>query len=166
MIVLHLPSFNFHFFFFFLMIRRPPRSTLFPYTTLFRSPRRATRACPAAAPMRRSGRRTWRGPAHSSCRAGPGSPRPRRGPPICARVLGSWLVSLCLCGSLLAVGRVARFDGAARIRPVLVAPAGQPGGVAARRLGLSAVYGDGLSPQGLGLAAPEEDGPGGPDRES
>src|SRR2546427_13214900 len=28
-------------FFFFLMIRRPPRSTLFPYTTLFRSPARA-----------------------------------------------------------------------------------------------------------------------------
>src|SRR6266481_8892142 len=27
-------------FFFFLMIRRPPRSTLFPYTTLFRSPGR------------------------------------------------------------------------------------------------------------------------------
>src|SRR2546427_1826434 len=27
-------------FFFFLMIRRPPRSTLFPYTTLFRSERR------------------------------------------------------------------------------------------------------------------------------
>src|SRR2546429_1547604 len=25
------------YFFFFLMIRRPPRSTLFPYTTLFRS---------------------------------------------------------------------------------------------------------------------------------
>src|SRR2546422_11690967 len=30
--------------FFFLMIRRPPRSTLFPYTTLFRSP--ATQSCP------------------------------------------------------------------------------------------------------------------------
>src|SRR5712675_2040682 len=30
--------------FFFLMIRRPPRSTLFPYTTLFRS-RRAARGC-------------------------------------------------------------------------------------------------------------------------
>src|SRR5216683_5047809 len=29
--------------FFFLMIRRPPRSTLFPYTTLFRSPRRPVR---------------------------------------------------------------------------------------------------------------------------
>src|ERR1022692_4230857 len=28
-------------FFFFLMIRRPPRSTLFPYTTLFRSTDRA-----------------------------------------------------------------------------------------------------------------------------
>src|SRR3712207_8270016 len=28
------------YFFFFLMIRRPPRSTLFPYTTLFRSDRR------------------------------------------------------------------------------------------------------------------------------
>src|SRR2546429_6141858 len=28
--------------FFFLMIRRPPRSTLFPYTTLFRSRRRST----------------------------------------------------------------------------------------------------------------------------
>src|SRR3712207_8585178 len=27
------------YFFFFLMIRRPPRSTLFPYTTLFRSDR-------------------------------------------------------------------------------------------------------------------------------
>src|SRR3712207_6955916 len=27
-----------HCVFFFLMIRRPPRSTLFPYTTLFRSP--------------------------------------------------------------------------------------------------------------------------------
>src|SRR5256885_3685578 len=31
------------FFFFFLMIRRPPRSTLFPYTTLFRSLARAPR---------------------------------------------------------------------------------------------------------------------------
>src|SRR6266487_3921094 len=29
-------------FFFFLMIRRPPRSTLFPYTTLFRSLRRGS----------------------------------------------------------------------------------------------------------------------------
>src|SRR3712207_8134116 len=32
---------NLTYFFFFLMIRRPPRSTLFPYTTLFRSTRSA-----------------------------------------------------------------------------------------------------------------------------
>src|SRR2546429_327927 len=32
-----------HLFFFFLMIRRPPRSTLFPYTTLFRSVARVAR---------------------------------------------------------------------------------------------------------------------------
>src|SRR3712207_7120277 len=31
-------------YFFFLMIRRPPRSTLFPYTTLFRSVRRGVDA--------------------------------------------------------------------------------------------------------------------------
>src|SRR5260221_10449004 len=34
-------------FFFFLMIRRPPRSTLFPYTTLFRSIQRHGRFQPA-----------------------------------------------------------------------------------------------------------------------
>src|SRR3712207_8475419 len=34
---------RFPFLFFFLMIRRPPRSTLFPYTTLFRSPLRIPR---------------------------------------------------------------------------------------------------------------------------
>src|SRR6266436_9341109 len=38
----------FLFCFFFLMIRRPPRSTLFPYTTLFRS-----RACRRQPPARR-----------------------------------------------------------------------------------------------------------------
>src|SRR2546430_11199102 len=37
-------------FFFFLMIRRPPRSTLFPYTTLFRSfPRSERRTQPCCA---------------------------------------------------------------------------------------------------------------------
>src|SRR6266550_8982557 len=48
-------------FFFFLMIRRPPRSTLFPYTTLFRSRSRQPRARGAVVrrrerPMRRSRR--------------------------------------------------------------------------------------------------------------
>src|ERR1041385_9282795 len=36
--------------FFFLMIRRPPRSTLFPYTTLFRSPAGSRRSCRACRP--------------------------------------------------------------------------------------------------------------------
>src|SRR6266404_766323 len=45
-----------HFSFFFLMIRRPPRSTLFPYTTLFRS-RRARRRTWRTAARRRAGRR-------------------------------------------------------------------------------------------------------------
>src|SRR5436305_10699525 len=35
--LIYLSSSLFLFFFFFLMILRPPRSTLFPYTTLFRS---------------------------------------------------------------------------------------------------------------------------------
>src|SRR5438552_7729517 len=45
---------------FFLMIRRPPRSTLFPYTTLFRSPcrGRAPHGGPPAARMRRHARPT------------------------------------------------------------------------------------------------------------
>src|SRR6266478_6705297 len=34
--------------FFFLMVRRPPRSTLFPYTTLFRSPRAGRARGPGA----------------------------------------------------------------------------------------------------------------------
>src|SRR5215468_11327127 len=49
---LNLFSFFFSFFFF-LMIRRPPRSTLFPYTTLFRSATPRSRDC-------RSCRRTCR----------------------------------------------------------------------------------------------------------
>src|SRR3970282_1526360 len=46
--------------FFFLMIRRPPRSTLFPYTTLFRS------RCPALS--------RWPGRRQGCCSGGPGSP--------------------------------------------------------------------------------------------
>src|SRR5437773_10297342 len=37
-LLLFMSSLCLFFIFFFLMIRRPPRSTLFPYTTLFRSP--------------------------------------------------------------------------------------------------------------------------------
>src|SRR2546429_1816748 len=55
------------------MIRRPPRSTLFPYTTLFRSPR----AEPAAAPAR--GQKAQLGPPRR--RRPGGSVRPARFPP-------------------------------------------------------------------------------------
>src|SRR3712207_8300743 len=58
--------------FFFLMIRRPPRSTLFPYTTLFRSDNGALpgRGC------RRAGRRT--APRTGTPSRRPGSPGRRR----------------------------------------------------------------------------------------
>src|SRR3712207_8697048 len=46
---------------FFLMIRRPPRSTLFPYTTLFRSSR-APGSARAPFPRRDTGPQTLRSP--------------------------------------------------------------------------------------------------------
>src|SRR5256885_10352774 len=70
------------FMFFFLMIRPPPRSTLFPYTTLFRSPdpawrrrRRARRPDPPRVgahdqPDRRSARALGRRPAAAGPRRG------------------------------------------------------------------------------------------------
>src|SRR5690349_22773663 len=51
------------------MIRRPPRSTLFPYTTLFRS-----RAAGASAPPRAHGQARYAGAARP--KAGAGSARP------------------------------------------------------------------------------------------
>src|SRR5699024_12706916 len=58
---LHVTFYLFSLFFFFLMIRRPPRSTLFPYTTLFRSPasRRWCRRAGRSAPR-------WKNPAGRS----------------------------------------------------------------------------------------------------
>src|SRR6266853_5577041 len=55
-------------FFFFLMIRRPPRSTLFPYTTLFRSCRPCRRrpdACRRAPTPRRDRKSTRLNSSHS-----------------------------------------------------------------------------------------------------
>src|SRR5476649_3055148 len=51
-------------FFFFLMIRRPPRSTLFPYTTLFRSNGHFEEARKAVWPETR--RRPGRSEEHTS----------------------------------------------------------------------------------------------------
>src|SRR3712207_8674370 len=60
----------------FLMIRRPPRSTLFPYTTLFRS---ALRTCPRRAVFPYLAR----GPR--ACPAGAGAEYPGWGPGRCRR---------------------------------------------------------------------------------
>src|SRR5216684_4214011 len=64
----------FFFFFFFLMIRRPPISTLFPYTTLFRS---RSPARYAAAPRAAAGHR----PAGFRFRCAPADTRPPPGGP-------------------------------------------------------------------------------------
>src|SRR5256885_11003150 len=74
--MLYLLSFITTLFFFFLMIRRPPRSTLFPYTTLFRSASArapaasawASSAWAASAPPWRAARpvSTWRSEEHTS----------------------------------------------------------------------------------------------------
>src|SRR3989442_4910794 len=62
---------SFFCFFFFLMIRRPPRSTLFPYTTLFRSrarrpPRRHDLGRALGEGAGGARRRSWRSEEHTS----------------------------------------------------------------------------------------------------
>src|SRR2546430_10610040 len=86
-----------NFLFFFLMIRRPPRSTLFPYTTLFRSEHarlRARRGGHAPALGREGGHRA---PFHAgardrsvrerrrAARASARAPRRRARPPLARR---------------------------------------------------------------------------------
>src|SRR5207249_11293694 len=63
----HFTSLHFFFFFFFLMFRRPPRSTLFPYTTLFRS-RAASRSTGRYLPGRCAPRATGRSSRHTAAR--------------------------------------------------------------------------------------------------
>src|SRR6266852_3490292 len=85
---------------FFLMIRRPPRSTLFPYTTLFRSRRRGAaadlgahprdraglpplaplRRAPAARPRSRAAAARRRAAGRRATHRGPGARAPRHGP--------------------------------------------------------------------------------------
>src|SRR6266496_5039163 len=75
--------------FFFLMIRRPPRSTLFPYTTLFRSagrssrrravrtrPRRKRKRSPSPPPSRSGRSKDWRARPPSWRPSATSSPRP------------------------------------------------------------------------------------------
>src|SRR2546429_2914999 len=71
----------FIFFFFFLMIRRPPRSTLFPYTTLFRSGAETrdlgTAACLEGSPCSGAFRGLGGPRASASCDPAPPSATPR-----------------------------------------------------------------------------------------
>src|SRR3712207_8102678 len=59
------------------MIRRPPRSTLFPYTTLFRSPRGET--CPDRADRGRAVRALLRRPGDGRRLGGPHAAHPGAG---------------------------------------------------------------------------------------
>src|ERR1043165_7144925 len=75
-------------YFYFVMIRQPPRSTLFPYTTLFRSHgRRALAVLPGGAVRRARGARPL--PAGHPAGGGPqGAERAQRrlgGPGLCPR---------------------------------------------------------------------------------
>src|SRR2546429_4186397 len=56
------------------MIRRPPRSTLFPYTTLFRSTprkRRSPATAPGASKTPRVAANSWPGATRANCSATP-----------------------------------------------------------------------------------------------
>src|SRR5690625_8044842 len=86
--------FTFFFFFFFLMTPRPPRSTLFPYTTLFRSLLPHPRLGHRPGDPRRRRLDPGRLVPGSESGSGPGGPR---GPPPvraarvrCARRRGAW----------------------------------------------------------------------------
>src|SRR3712207_7067259 len=67
------------FLFFFLMIRRPPRSTLFPYTTLFRSVGRVQAESGRAAAEEARAEAGPSGAQSAACRAGCGGAVPADG---------------------------------------------------------------------------------------
>src|SRR6266511_1877018 len=101
------------YFFFFLMIRRPPRSTLFPYTTLFRSPR--------GRPAPRPENRTPRSSTGSRSSGPPPTPATGRRPPRRSPAPGrtgarSGCCSRCVTprggGALRGLGALSRHDQA------------------------------------------------------
>src|SRR5256885_13770019 len=87
------------------MIRRPPRSTLFPYTTLFRSPRARGRAAARARP------RTETGTPPAAPRHPPG---PRGSPRAPSLVAGVFFLLGALGG--LRLGRGLRLRAGFRLR--------------------------------------------------
>src|SRR5256884_6032054 len=112
----HKARYDISFYFFFLMIRRPPRSTLFPYTTLFRSLLRSKTRAQAAA-ERRASRTSWRKSekpgsfAEGRCRSGLSRPtRTRQGDRTSALPSASQ-------SRLPAQWRSYRYSGAGESRP-------------------------------------------------
>src|SRR3989442_3200702 len=102
------------------MIRRPPRSTLFPYTTLFRSPSRPTSDVHA---LRAKKGRVTPGPGHGREPPGFANTSPSRGAPAGA-------------GRLVpAITRTARDATARRTGRQFARPPGRgnPGGLARTR---------------------------------
>src|SRR5438874_12096197 len=85
--------------FFFLMIRRPPRSTLFPYTTLFRSCVGKTQGAPAAGWVTGEGRSLLGGgdPGRARQRLHDGDGRQQR--------LGHAVPLLQVRGTVVEIGR-------------------------------------------------------------
>src|SRR5690349_23985802 len=96
---------------FFIMIRRPPRSTLFPYTTLFRSDcqRLATIPGRAAQDQRRT-----RAAAHADAKCG--SPDRKSTRLNSSHVEISYAV-LCLKKKRTLLRRIRQRDGCACVRP-------------------------------------------------
>src|SRR6266699_2494830 len=88
--------------FFFLMIRRPPRSTLFPYTTLFRAHERLRcRPCHSPAPRARRRRdhrrnRVWSGFRPAKEPRGGLRPSPRQADRAESADARAWRWSHCL----------------------------------------------------------------------
>src|SRR5260370_26442733 len=110
------------------MIRRPPRSTLFPYTTLFRSDGRDARRAPVRERRRAAGDS---GAAVVGTRARGLARGVPRAPPD-RRPGGSW-AGLGAAGA----GGGGGGDGARGLRPRAAAAAPPPGETAPRRLALS-----------------------------
>src|SRR6266542_4637146 len=107
-------------FFFFLMIRRPPRSTLFPYTTLFRSPRWRWSSPCQDPPGQAAGRQHGRPPGADPHRAVAGRPPAPDGGPA-GRQAGAFPCRTAFQQSLLTSVRVL-----GRLPSAHAVPASQP----------------------------------------
>src|SRR5438034_2214930 len=107
------------FFLFFLMIRRPPRSTLFPYTTLFRSRYAGRRRARVSGDGRRRGPRpprpavranaSWRNLSHARLTTNQRSPSMTLMSPLSIVVVGAGGVGGYFGARLALAGAAVRF---------------------------------------------------------